>query len=44
LVKLYDLGSDPEELVDLSAVELEITQTLLDELKASLSEADRPYL
>ncbi len=43
VVKMYDIGADPEELVDLSLAEPAITAGLLEELKKSMAEADRPY-
>jgi arylsulfatase A-like enzyme len=43
-VVLYDLQSDPEELVDLSSSEKKITEELLDELRKKLTEVDRPFL
>jgi arylsulfatase A-like enzyme len=43
-VELYDIGSDPEEIVDLSLSEPQITAELLGELKAKLAEVNKPYL
>jgi len=43
-IELYDIESDPDELHDLYASEPRIAAELLDELKAGLAEADRPYL
>lgn len=44
VVKLYDIQSDPEEMVDLSATKPGITSELLNEVKAKLKEVDEPYL
>jgi arylsulfatase A-like enzyme len=44
LVKLYDIESDPEELVDLYASNRGIADPLLEELKLKLDEVNRPYL
>jgi hypothetical protein len=44
LVRLFDIQSDPEELVDLSTSEKEITAELLHELIAKLKEVNKPYL
>lgn len=44
LVKLYDIESDPEELVDLYPSQKAIGAELLNELKAKLAEVNRPYL
>jgi arylsulfatase A-like enzyme len=41
--ELYDLKSDPEELVDLSATKRETTVELLNELKAKLKEVNTAY-
>jgi arylsulfatase A-like enzyme len=43
LVKLFDIKSDPEELVDLYTSKPGIASELLDELKHKLVEADKPY-
>jgi arylsulfatase A-like enzyme len=43
-VELYDIDADPEELVDLSLSEPQITAELLGELKAKLAEMNKPYL
>lgn len=43
LVKLYNLKSDPEELVDLYPSKKGTASELLNELKGKLVEADRPY-
>ena len=43
LVKVYDIQADPEELVDLSASEKDLTQTLLGELKSRIGEVNAPY-
>ena len=43
VVKMYDIGADPDELVDLSNSQPDVTSRLLDELKHSMAEADRPY-
>ena len=44
IVKLFDIQSDPEELVDLSLSKRGITLELLDELKSKLKEVNEPYL
>ncbi len=44
LVRLYDVAADPEELVDLSARESDITAELLRQLKAKLKQVNQPYL
>jgi choline-sulfatase len=44
LVKLYNVRSDPEELVDLYPSKKGIASELLNELKNKLDEADKPYL
>jgi len=44
LVKLFDVESDPEELVDLAQAQREITAELLNELKIKLEAANQPYL
>jgi hypothetical protein len=41
---LFDIESDPEELVDLYSSKPEIAQEMLTELKAKLAEVDKPYL
>ena len=41
---LFDVQSDPEEMVDLSASKPDVVQTMLGELKARLAEVDKPYL
>ena len=43
VVKMYDIQADPEELVDLSTSQPDITAALLGELKRSLADANRPY-
>ena len=42
-VQLYDLESDPEELVDLAASEPEVASSMLEQLKDRLQDADRAY-
>lgn len=42
-VELYDVKSDPEELVDLYPSRKGIASELLNELKSTLAEADKPY-
>jgi arylsulfatase A-like enzyme len=42
--ELYDIESDPEELIDLSISEPQITAALLGELKAKLADVNKPYL
>jgi arylsulfatase A-like enzyme len=44
LVKLFDIKSDPEELVDLYASKNTVAMELLNELKGKLAEVNRPYL
>ncbi|MBK9925715.1 MAG: sulfatase-like hydrolase/transferase [Anaerolineales bacterium] len=44
LVKLFDVESDPEELVDLSSSQKAITTELLNELKIKLDTVNQPYL
>ncbi|HLF73876.1 MAG TPA: sulfatase-like hydrolase/transferase [Anaerolineales bacterium] len=43
-VSLFDIKSDPEELVDLYPSHKGIAAELLNELKSQLAQADRPYL
>jgi arylsulfatase A-like enzyme len=43
-VRLFDIEADPDEMVDLSLSEAEITAELLGELKAKLAEVNKPYL
>ncbi len=42
-VELYDLGQDPEELVDLFPSRKDIALDLLDGLKSKLAEVNKPY-
>ena len=44
LVKLFDIQSDPEELVDLSTSKRGIALELLNELRRKLKEVNEPYL
>jgi arylsulfatase A-like enzyme len=44
LVKLFDIKSDPDELVDLYSSKKGIALELLDELKRKLKEVNEPYL
>ncbi len=44
LVRLYDIVSDPEELVDLSATRIDLVDGMLAQLKTELARADQPYL
>lgn len=44
LVKLFDIKSDPEELVDLSASKNGLALELLTELQGKLTEVNKPYL
>lgn len=44
LVKLYDVEADPEELTDLYPTHQETARQLLAELKASVAQADQPFL
>lgn len=43
-VELFDLETDPEELQDLYPLQKALGSALLDELKARLVVADRPYI
>ena len=43
-VEFYDIKNDPEELNGLSSAKRETTVELLMELKAKLSEVNKPYL
>jgi arylsulfatase A-like enzyme len=43
LAKLYDVEADPEELVDLSASQTDVTAELLAELKSKLAQVNKPY-
>ena len=43
-VELYNLESDPDELIDLHLIKKDIAEALLGELKARLAEVDKPYL
>lgn len=44
IIRLFDIESDPEELVDLAGTHREIASELLSELKRKLDEANKPYL
>ncbi|HXQ38950.1 MAG TPA: hypothetical protein VN843_33420, partial [Anaerolineales bacterium] len=44
LVNLFDIKSDPEELVDLYSSKKGVARELLDELKRKLREVNEPYL
>jgi arylsulfatase A-like enzyme len=44
LVKLFDIKSDPEELVDLYPSKNGLARELLNELKGKLAEVNKPYL
>ena len=44
IVKLFDIRSDPEELVDLSSSKRGVALELLDELKRKIKEVNEPYL
>jgi len=44
LVTLFDVITDPEELVDLVSTHKEISEPMLAELKSKLEEVNRPYL
>ncbi|HJR79758.1 MAG TPA: sulfatase-like hydrolase/transferase [Anaerolineales bacterium] len=44
IIKLFNIKSDPEELEDLYATRTGIALELLDELKRTLAEVDKPYL
>ena len=41
---LFDIESDPEELVDLSGTHKDVAAELLNEIKAKLAEVNKPYL
>ena len=41
--ELYNLGADPEELVDLSKSHSDIVRSMGSELQTRLAEADQPY-
>ncbi len=43
-VKLFDIKSDPEELVDLNSSKKETVSELLNELKRKLVEVNKPYI
>jgi hypothetical protein len=43
LAKLYDIQADPEELIDLSATEKDVTAKLLEELRSRLAQANKPF-
>jgi len=43
-VKLFDIKSDPEELIDLISSKKGMTMELLNELKGKLAEVNKPYL
>jgi arylsulfatase A-like enzyme len=44
LVKLFDVRDDPGEMNDLSQSQKDIADEMLNELKASLAKAEKPYL
>ena len=44
LVRLFDVGADPEELNDLSSVKRETVAEILNILKQKLAEVNEPYL
>ena len=44
LVKLYDIQADPQELVDLYPSKKQMADELLNELKSTLAEANKPYV
>ena len=44
LVRLFDIRSDPEEMVELSRSQPGIAAELLNELKTTLKDVDQPYL
>ena len=43
-IELYDLENDPEELNNLFKTKRETANELFDELKAKLTEVNKPYL
>lgn len=44
LISLFDVQTDPEELVDLSISHKKIANALLEELKTKLAEENKPFL
>jgi len=44
LIRLFNIETDPEELIDLYASQKDIADELLKELKSKLDEVNRPYL
>ena len=44
VAELYNIASDPEEMVDLAAKRPPFTQELLDDLLSKLAEADHPSM
>jgi arylsulfatase A-like enzyme len=44
LIRLFDIQSDPEEMVELSKSKPSVATELLNELKTKVKEADQPYL
>ena len=44
VIRLYDIKSDPEELVNMADTHKDIASELLDEIKRKLDEANQPYL
>lgn len=44
IIRLFDVESDPEEMVDLADTHTGIASELLDELKRNLDDANKPYL
>ncbi|HTP01652.1 MAG TPA: sulfatase-like hydrolase/transferase [Anaerolineales bacterium] len=44
LTKLYDVMADAEEMIDLSASRQDVTQQMLNELKAMITRVNKPYV
>jgi hypothetical protein len=43
-VELYDIDKDPEEMNDLSSAKPDLTNEMLQTIKAKLAEVNKPYL
>jgi choline-sulfatase len=44
LIRLFDIQSDPEEMIELSKSKPDVVSELLHEMKTKLKEVDKPYL
>jgi arylsulfatase A-like enzyme len=44
LIRLFDIQSDPEEMIDLAQSKPETASELLNELKTKLKQVNEPYL